>query len=108
VVDLTSWSILIEWVSGMEETATKLHGVNAMLAVAFNSVAEFLEKKEQDKEDWHLAPIWGHSLTHKLFPLYPTDISTLQVCTPSNYSLLNLWVSLEWRHRQKCFCNPDD
>ncbi len=28
--------------------------------------------------DWHLASMWGLSHVHKLFPLYPADISMLQ------------------------------
>ncbi len=38
----------------------------------------FLLKKSRSQEDWHHAPIWGHSWTHKLFPFYPADIATLQ------------------------------
>jgi hypothetical protein len=68
-----NWMGTLEW----RKTATKLRGVNAMRADAFTSVAGFLEKNEQDDEDWHLAPIWGHSLTHKLFPFYPADIASL-------------------------------
>ncbi len=41
-------------------------------------MAKFLTKLEDSQEDWHHAPIWGHSRTHKLFPFYPADIATLQ------------------------------
>jgi hypothetical protein len=49
-----------------------------MLSAAFKSMANFLQKVENSQEDWHHPPIWGHSRTHKLFPLYPADIATLQ------------------------------
>jgi hypothetical protein len=49
-----------------------------MLGVAFKSIANFLKKAEDSHEDWHHAPIWWHSRTHKLFPFYPADIATLQ------------------------------
>jgi hypothetical protein len=49
-----------------------------MLETAFKSMANFLKKAEDSHGDWHHAPIWGHSRTHKLFPLYPADIATLQ------------------------------
>jgi hypothetical protein len=49
-----------------------------MLSEAFQSMANFLKKLEDSHEDWHHAPIWGHSRTHKLFPFYPADIATLQ------------------------------
>ncbi len=37
------------------------------------------QQDEGSEEDWHHAPIWGHSCTHKLFPFYPADIATLQI-----------------------------
>jgi hypothetical protein len=46
---------------------------------AFKPVAQLLLKLEGSVEDWHLAPVWGHSRFHKLFPFYPADIATLQV-----------------------------
>ncbi len=49
-----------------------------MLGEAFKSVANFLKKLEDSQEDWHHAPVWGHSRNHKLFPFYPADIATLQ------------------------------
>jgi hypothetical protein len=49
-----------------------------MLRHAFKSVALLLLKLEDSVEDWHLAPICGHSQVHKLFMFYPTDIATLQ------------------------------
>ncbi len=49
-----------------------------MLGEAFKSMANFLKKTEDSQEDWHHAPIWGHSRIHKLFPFCPTDIATLQ------------------------------
>ncbi len=48
-----------------------------MLGEAFKSMANFLKKLEDSHEDWHHAPIWGHSRNHKLFPFYPADIATL-------------------------------
>ncbi len=49
-----------------------------MLSESFQSMANILTKLEESSEDWHHTPIWGHSRTHKLFPLYPADIATLQ------------------------------
>jgi hypothetical protein len=49
-----------------------------MLGEAFTSVANFLKKLEDSQEDWHHAPVWGHSRIHKLLPFYPADIATLQ------------------------------
>ncbi len=49
-----------------------------MLGEAFKSMANFLKRTEDSQEDWHHVPVWGHSLTHKLFPFYPADIATLQ------------------------------
>ncbi len=49
-----------------------------MLGEAFRSMANLLKKLEDNQEDWHYAPMWGHSRTHKLFPFYPADIATLQ------------------------------
>ncbi len=63
-----------EWI----KTSTKISNVNPMLGEAFKSMANFLKKTEDSHEDWHHAPIWGRSRTHKLFPFYPVDIATLQ------------------------------
>ncbi len=48
-----------------------------MLSAAFRSMANYLQKVENSLEDRHHAPIWRHSRTHKLFPLYPANIATL-------------------------------
>jgi hypothetical protein len=60
------------------KTGTKIRNVNPMLGEAFQPMAKFLKKAEDRYEDWHHAPIRGHSRTHKLFPFYPADIATLQ------------------------------
>jgi hypothetical protein len=65
---------LHEW----HKTSLKIMNTNPMLGEAFQSMANFLKKLEDSQEDWHHAPIWGHSRTHKLFPFYPADIATLQ------------------------------
>jgi hypothetical protein len=59
-------------------TSAKIVNVNRMLGEAFKSMANFLKKLEDSHEDWHHAPVWGHSKIHKLFPFYPADIATLQ------------------------------
>ncbi len=63
-----------EW----HKTSLRIMNTNPMLGEAFQSMAKFLTKLEESQEGWHHAPIWGHSRTHKLFPLYPADIATLQ------------------------------
>jgi hypothetical protein len=63
-----------EWM----KTSTKIRNVNPMLGEPFQSMAKFLKKAEDSYEDWHHAPICGHSRTHKLFPIYPADIATIQ------------------------------
>jgi hypothetical protein len=63
-----------EW----HKTSLKIRDTNPMLSEAFQSMVNLLTKLEDSSEDWHHAPIWGHSRTHKLFPLYPADIATLQ------------------------------
>jgi hypothetical protein len=63
-----------EWM----RTSTKIANISPMLSEAFKSMANFLKKIEDSHEDWHHAPIWGHTRTHKLFPFYPADIATLQ------------------------------
>jgi hypothetical protein len=49
-----------------------------MMGEAFKSMATLLKRLEDSQEDWHHAPIWGHSRIQKLFPFYPVDIATLQ------------------------------
>ncbi len=63
-----------EW----HKTSLRIRNTNPMLGEAFQSMAKFLTKLEESQDDWHHAPIWGHSRTHKLFPFYPADIATLQ------------------------------
>ncbi len=63
-----------EWM----KTSTKISNVNPMLGNAFQSMVNFLKKTKDSHEDWHHAPIWGHSRTQKLFPFYPADIVVLQ------------------------------
>jgi hypothetical protein len=46
-----------EWI----KTSVRINSINPMLGEAFKSVAHFLEKSKNSHEDWHLAPIWGHS-----------------------------------------------
>jgi hypothetical protein len=58
--------------------SSKIMNTNPMLGEAFRSMANLLKKLEDNQEDWHYAPMWGHSRTHKLFPFYPADIATLQ------------------------------
>jgi hypothetical protein len=41
-------------------------------------MANYLAKLEDSPEDWHLAPIRGHTRIHKLFPFYPADLATLE------------------------------
>jgi hypothetical protein len=60
------------------KTSARISNINPMLGEAFKSMASFLRKLEDSHEDWHHAPIWGHSKAHKLFPFYPADIATLQ------------------------------
>jgi hypothetical protein len=64
----------LEW----HKTGLRIRNTNPMLGEAFQSMTKFLTKLEESQEDWHHAPIWGHSRTHKLFPFYPADIATLQ------------------------------
>jgi hypothetical protein len=63
-----------EWM----RTSVKIANASPMLSEAFKLMANFLKKIEDSHEDWHHAPIWGHSRSHKLFPFYPADIATLQ------------------------------
>jgi hypothetical protein len=73
-----------EW----HKTSLKIKDTNPMLSESFQSMAKFLTKLEDSQEDWHHAPIWGHSRTHKLFPLYPADIATLQTLRINTVSQL--------------------
>ncbi len=47
--------------------------------MAFRTMADYLTKLESSPEDWHLAPIWGHTRFSKLYPLYPAEAATLEV-----------------------------
>jgi hypothetical protein len=49
-----------------------------MMGMAFMSMANYLAKLEDSPEDWHLAPIRGHTRIHKLFQFYPADLATLE------------------------------
>jgi hypothetical protein len=64
-----------EW----ENTGEKLINKNHMLGLAFTSIAAYLAKLENSLEDWHLAPIRGHTRVHKLFPFYPANLATLEI-----------------------------
>jgi hypothetical protein len=50
-----------------------------MVGMAFHSMANYLTKLEGSPEDWHLAPIRGHTNFSKLLPLYPAEAATLEV-----------------------------
>jgi hypothetical protein len=50
-----------------------------MVGMAFQSMADYLTKLEDSPEDWHLAPIRGHTKFSKLLPLYPAEVATLEV-----------------------------
>jgi hypothetical protein len=64
-----------EW----EKTANKILTKNRMVSMAFQSMADYLTKLEESPEDWHLAPIRGHTKFSKLLPLYPAEAATLEV-----------------------------
>ncbi len=64
-----------EW----EKTASKVLTKNRMMSMAFQSMADYLTKLESSPEDWHLAPIRGHTKFSKLLPLYPAEAATLEV-----------------------------
>jgi hypothetical protein len=51
---------------------------NSMIGLAFKTMAKYLIKLEDSPEEWHLAPIQGHTRIYKLFPFYPVDITTLE------------------------------
>jgi hypothetical protein len=65
---------LTEWVA----TGNTIMGKNCMIGMAFKSIANYLTKLEDSPEDWHLAPIRGHTRVHKLFPFYPANLATLE------------------------------
>jgi hypothetical protein len=65
----------IEW----EKTASKVMAKNRMVSMAFQSMADYLTKLESSPEDWHLAPVRGHTKFSKLLPLYPAEAATLEV-----------------------------
>jgi hypothetical protein len=60
----------MEWIT----TGNKIMGKNRMMGMAFTSMANYLTKLEDSPEDWHLAPVRGHTRIHKLFPFYPADL----------------------------------
>ncbi len=47
--------------------------------MAFQSMADYLTKLEESPEDWHLAPIRGHTKFSKLLPFYPAEAAMLEV-----------------------------
>jgi hypothetical protein len=63
-----------EWTT----TGNKIMKKNRMMGMAFIAMANYLAKLEESPEDWHLAPIRGHTRVHKLFPFYPADLATLE------------------------------
>jgi hypothetical protein len=65
----------VEWIKTADKVATK----NRMLEMACRSMADYLMKLENSPEDWHLAPIRGHTRFSKLYPLYPAEVATLEV-----------------------------
>ncbi len=65
---LTEWDI----------TGNKIMGKNRMMGMTFKSMATYLAKLEDSPEDWHLAPVRGHTRIHKFFPFCPADIATLE------------------------------
>ncbi len=62
----------------LEKTGNKIIRKNRMVGMAFKSMAVYLTRLEDTPEEWHLAPIRGHTRIHKLFPFYPADIVMLQ------------------------------
>jgi hypothetical protein len=59
-------------------TGGKIMNKNSMIGLDFKSMAKYLLKLEESPEEWHLAPVCGHSRIHKLFSFYPADIATLK------------------------------
>jgi hypothetical protein len=64
-----------EW----EKTANKIMTKNRMVGMVFQSMADYLTKLEECPEDWHLAPIRGHTKFSKVLLLYPAEATTLEV-----------------------------
>ncbi|RPH76440.1 MAG: reverse transcriptase family protein, partial [Planctomycetaceae bacterium] len=62
-----------EW----NKTGKKIMDKNRMLGLSFQAMSQYLELLEDSQEDWHLAPIRGHTQVNKLFPFYPADLATL-------------------------------
>jgi hypothetical protein len=60
------------------KTSAKLKNENLILEETFKSVSQLINKLEDSVNDWHLAPLWGHTGVHKLCPFYSVDIATLQ------------------------------
>ncbi len=48
---------------------------NHMVVQALKSAAHLLTKLEDSSEDWHIAPIWGHTQLHKFFLFYGSQQS---------------------------------
>jgi hypothetical protein len=65
-------------------TGDKIMSRNSMIGLAFKTMAKYLIKLEDSPEEWHLAPIRGHTRIHKLFPFYPADLATLETQKNSN------------------------
>jgi hypothetical protein len=59
-------------------TGDKIMSKNSMIGLTFKTMAKYIIKLEDSLEEWHLAPVRGHTRIHKLFPFYPADISTLE------------------------------
>jgi hypothetical protein len=59
-------------------TGDKIMNKNSMIGLALKSTAKYLLKLEESPEEWHHAPVRGHSCIHKLFPFYPADIAILE------------------------------
>ncbi len=55
-----------EW----DAKVNNIMGKNRMLGLAFKSMAISLTKLEDSPEDWHLAPVRGHTGDPKLFLFY--------------------------------------
>jgi hypothetical protein len=84
-----------EWIA----TVNKIMGKNHMMGMAFMSMANYLTKLEDSPEDWHLAPVRGHTRVHKLFPFYPADLATLEALRIYTVSQI-FRHPFEWKNRQ--------
>jgi hypothetical protein len=84
------------------KASLKIVNISPMLGEVFRSMANFLKKLEDSQEDWHHAPIWGHSRTHELFPFYPATATfqTLQINTVSQIFETHLAVALTRTYHQ--------